>query len=117
MINKKCPKCEKEKPVSLFSKCKTRPDGLRPHCKECRKKESAAYKKTENGHISKMYSSQRCNSKRRGHNMPSYSKEEFKHWLYKNNFQGFYKEWVDSGYLKSESPSCDREPLGLQRRE
>ncbi len=36
-LTKVCHKCGRELPVSEFYKDKTRKDGLRPYCKECRK--------------------------------------------------------------------------------
>lgn len=36
-IRKKCCHCRHVKPITLFSKNQTRPDGLKPTCKECDK--------------------------------------------------------------------------------
>jgi hypothetical protein len=37
METKVCPKCKVEKERIKFNKCKTRKDGLSPHCKDCKK--------------------------------------------------------------------------------
>ena len=39
-----CSKCKIEKSVTLFSKDKSRKDGLKLHCKDCRKIESKIYR-------------------------------------------------------------------------
>ena len=38
METKQCTKCKEVKPVSEFYKDKAKKDGLRPQCKECKKK-------------------------------------------------------------------------------
>ena len=40
---KKCPKCGKELPLSNFSKCSTKKDGLQVYCKDCAKKYNNKY--------------------------------------------------------------------------
>lgn len=41
METKACPKCEQNKPLSLFSKRTKSEDGLQPYCKKCCAKMSA----------------------------------------------------------------------------
>ena len=95
-------------------------DGHLNKCKECVKKDSknnlknrgikysGSYERTEKGVIRVIYKTQKSNSKRRGHNPPTYTKEELKEWLYKNGFKKLYDEWVSSGYDKIKKPSVDR---------
>lgn len=103
-----CLKCEKEKQINdFYSNSKT-------ECKECVKKRVLSnpnaenYDKTEKGVIRVIYKTQKSNSKRRGHEPPSYTKEQLREWLYKNNFKKLYDNWVKSGYKKYKKPSVDR---------
>lgn len=67
------------------------------------------YEKTFIGVIKRMYDSQKSNSKTRGREMPSYSKDEFIEWvLNQPNYKTIYKNWVESNYSKELIPSVDR---------
>lgn len=66
------------------------------------------YYRSKKGFLTHLYSDQKVRSKRRGHSLPSYTKEELKEWLYKNNFNTLYKQWVESGFDKYTKPSVDR---------
>lgn len=82
-------------------------------CKECCKKASReadqfAHDSSEKGVIRVLYKTQKSNSKKRGHEPPTYTKQEFKEWLYANGFKEKYDAWVNSGYDKWMKPSCDR---------
>jgi hypothetical protein len=120
MISKKCFKCGDIKPLIEFYKHKEMKDGHLNKCKECAKldsnsnlknmgiKYSKSYDRTEKGVIRVIYKTQKSNSKRRGHNPPTYTKKELKEWLYKNGFKKLYDEWVANGYNKNKKPSIDR---------
>jgi len=101
MKSKKCSKCKNILQIDNFG---LKNKKYRSECKECRKKE----RQTENGLITSIYSSQKSNSKRRGHLMPEYSKIELIKWLYNNNFKTLYNNWVKSNYNSNLKPSVDR---------
>lgn len=46
---KKCNKCQVEKPLTEYHKCKSNKDGLQSRCKLCVKKGDRKYKKDKNG--------------------------------------------------------------------
>ncbi len=103
---KKCSKCGEVKDLSEFYKHSKR-------CKECCKKASReadqfAKDSTEKGVIRVLYKTQKRHSKARGHPEPSYTKNEFRKWLYDNGYKELYDAWVQSGYDKWKKPSCDR---------
>lgn len=67
------------------------------------------YERSKKGIIAVMYAGQVSNSKKRGHNLPSYTKEWFKTWLQSNpEFHRLYDLWVISNYDKDLKPSVDR---------
>jgi hypothetical protein len=80
-----------------------------PRCKKCAREYAAAYRKTKIGVVTEIYSDQRKNSKRRGHKLPEYTKQELVDWILSQEvFDKLYNDWVNSGYNKMSKPSCDR---------
>ncbi len=68
------------------------------------------YKRTIKGVISVIYSSQKTNSKQRGHKPPTYSKKYLEDWLLNDwLFNLLYANWVNCGYQTDMKPSLDRE--------
>lgn len=107
---KKCFKCDIEKDLKEFYKHEQMIDGHLNKCIECTKKDvkGSSYDRTEKGVIRVIYKTQKANSKKRKMNPPNYTKEEFREWLYNNNFKNIYNKWVEYGYLKEFKPSVDR---------
>jgi len=106
---KKCSKCSKNKKLDEYNKSKKGLYGLKSFCKICDKKIALVYSRTKLGIISRLYSSQKFNSKQRNHNAPSYTNKEFKEYLLDSDkFNKLYKKWCESGYDAKLKPSCDR---------
>jgi hypothetical protein len=106
---KKCKDCGEVKSLSLFY-------GVQNECKECTKKRvrenyqkvGNSYDTTERGVIRVIYKTQRRHSRLRGHDQPSYTKQQLKTWLYENGFSDLYKAWIESGMENLLKPSVDR---------
>ena len=106
---RKCTTCKILKDESNFGKNRTRKDGVRYECKECSNRYSRNVKKTIIGKIKNIYGGQVCHSKSRGHDKPSYTKNELVEYLVSNEeFIKLYQEWVESDYSRGLAPSIDR---------
>lgn len=109
MREKKCKMCNVEKPVSEFHKSKKPKDGLKLECKQCHSIRAKLYSRTKKGLITNIYNHQKLKSKKRGYNLPTYSKQELKDWLFsQNNFHVLFDNWKISGFKKHLIPSVDR---------
>ena len=70
---------------------------------------SRPYERTEKGLCYRIFYHQVKNSKARGHQPPSYTKEELHTWITTQpNFSSLYQTWCDSNYTTDLRPSCDR---------
>lgn len=106
---KVCNKCDLPKDESEFPKRKINKDGLYSYCKTCKSSIGKEYSRTKEGLLTKIYSGQKTNSKVRGNNPPSYSKEVLGKWLFEHpDFEKIYNDWVISGYDSNLTPSIDR---------
>ena len=100
---RKCNKCGVNRSISEYRKRTPKT------CVYCRREIERAYIKTKMGFTSTMYQNQKMCSKHRGHPPPEYSLDELMDWLYSQpNFNDLYNNWVDSGFDRNLTPSCDR---------
>jgi len=76
--------------------------------KEEKKEWAYNYYRSMIGVITRLYGNQKVDSKRRGHPAPEYTKKELIVWMYENDYETVFNEWVDSDYEKMLRPSCDR---------
>ena len=65
-------------------------------------------KQTLKGRLSYMHRKIKERSKYRGHDLPSFSREEFDSFMYENNYFDLWLNWRDSGFSKELVPSVDR---------
>lgn len=106
---KTCTKCKQSKELLNFKKESKSKDGLSYFCKPCAKKMAEKYNNSKKGVVTSIYGSQKRNSKKRGHNQPTYTKQELSEWLLNDwLFNLLYDNWVNCGYIKSMKPSVDR---------
>ena len=106
---KKCSNCDQVKPIEEFNNDKGSKHGKCYHCKICSSERNLKHRRSLKGKVMDIYSSQRHSSKKRGHNPPNYTKEEFFNWLINNEeYLRLYNEWTESGYENLKAPSCDR---------
>lgn len=108
LIEKRCYRCGKIKPLVEFNKNKSKPSGYGDECRECKNELDTQYRRTEVGLISKIYGTQKKSSSRRGHLAPTYSKAQLIDFMYKNNYIELYTAWVFLGYNTNLVPSIDR---------
>lgn len=61
-----------------------------------------------NKFITQAYSSVRYKSKRRGHKLPEFTKDELRDWLFENGLESKWITYLESGLDKNKKPSIDR---------
>lgn len=104
-----CTKCKIDRPIEKYSKRKDRPLGRRSDCKLCEKELRTNHYRSEDGVVTTMWNTQRRNCRDRGHEYPTYTKEEFREWVTsQNSWERLYNEWILSDYDKQMKPSIDR---------
>ena len=104
-----CKKCKEEKELSEFGKRVSNKGGLRYTCKHCESSINIEYNRTKEGKLKTIYDNQVQNSKRRGHETPKYTKQEFvDRFINNEDYLLLYNKWVESGYEKMLCPSFDR---------
>ena len=77
-----CSKCGKEKPKKEFFERKSRKRGYTYKCKSCLKEYKTNWRRTEHGLVRRIYENQIKTSKHRGHNLPAYTFEQLKEWIF-----------------------------------
>jgi len=105
---KECNKCGGLKKLDEFFKQKKHKDGLSYACKKCEEDFHKLYRKTKEGIYTTTYGGQRGRSRKRGHLLPNYTKEELITWMILNGFDELFEAWVNSNYDTNLKPSCDR---------
>ena len=106
---KQCLACKEYKNTAEFTINKAKPDGLDIYCKTCNKQKLKDRQHSRTGLISRIFSNQKTNSKKRGHVLPNYTIQELREWcLSQKIYHTLYEEWVQSDFKKGKSPSCDR---------
>ncbi len=130
MFLKECTRCKESKLVSEFHKHATGKHGVNSKCRACistikrnkrlellkdkewvikeKNRNRDKYYRSKQGFISNKYNKMKSKSKERGHDLPTFSKDEFSEWMYKNGFEELFKRWKSSGYHTDFSPSVDR---------
>ena len=95
-----CNECNVLKPLNEY-------EPGRGKCNDCRKAYKLNYYRTKEGLLKKMFNSQiqRTNKSGMIHN---YSFDEFKNWIYTNNYEELFYNWKESGYKTTLVPSVDR---------
>ncbi len=92
--------------VTICSSCGgDKKDDNDSYCPSCRLES----RRTKSGIVTSIYGSQRSNSRRRGHRMPEYTKQELQDWLFSQTlFHELFDEWTQSGHKSRLRPSVDR---------
>ena len=109
MKQRKCSVCGIVQDITLFGKDKSEIGGRKYACKTCMSKRSFDYQHTKKGMVAVMYSSQRSSSKRRGHDMPTYSLNDLRAWLFSQpDFHVMFDNWKRLDYQRWYKPSIDR---------
>lgn len=108
-MNKTCPQCGTSCELKFFFKNKSKRDGLDTYCKKCATINRKKIYRTKEGLLSNIYNRLKKNSIKRNHEIPSFSKDEFKIWAKsRKNFDELFEDWKMKGYSKMHIPSVDR---------
>ena len=106
---KECSKCKIIKDDSMFGKSKETISGLQSWCKKCKAEARIEKYRTPYGLVSTIYQGQMNRSKKRGHHLPKYSRDELYNWcVEQENFIELFNKWKESCCDKKKSPSIDR---------
>ena len=108
IILKVCSKCKLNKEVSEYNLHSKKKGIPKPYCKSCQKIYDDWYMKSYNGLITTLFKSMKSSTNRRGHSKPTFTKEDFRDWLSKNNYEALYNDWAKSGFDRYKRPSVDR---------
>jgi hypothetical protein len=84
-------------------------DGYRSECKVCVRAKVNARHHTKKGLVTTIYTNQGKSSVKRGHPAPTYTGKELYEWMDNQEvFHNLFTSWVDNGFEKDLTPSCDR---------
>lgn len=109
MKTKVCCKCKKVKDIKSFYKDNSRFDGYYHTCKMCENKRNTLRRQSKHGVVRSMYKGQIYTSKKRGHNLPEYTFEELKSWVFnQQSWNKLYNDWLESNFDINKKPSIDR---------
>jgi len=104
--SKVCTKCNIEQPISEYRVNKGYVENV---CKQCVRDNARDYRRTKDGLIKDIYSHQKQTSKKRGHQLPTYTQDELKDWMYsQEKFHTLYDNWKRLDYQTDYKPSVDR---------
>lgn len=104
-----CSKCKKEITEDKILNRKEGKKKAHSWCYDCVINANYEFNKTKKGVLRTIFYTQILGSKKRGHDKPSYTKDEFiKYGLNNNYFNIIYDRWVALNYDKDEKPSFDR---------
>jgi len=104
-MKKICTKCLKNRKLTKFSKDTNAHDGLTYMCKKCNRDKN----RTKLGLIAQIYNHQKGSSRKRGHPLPAYTKDELQEWLSaQKKFHKLYANWKRLDYHSIYRPSVDR---------
>lgn len=106
---KTCTKCLSTKSLNDFANRAISRDGRTSSCIKCDREKVDLYQKTIAGVVSRIYSHQKETSKKRGHGIPAYTRDELLRFL-RNDwlFNLLFDNWANCGYHKMYRPSVDR---------
>lgn len=109
VLYKKCTKCGETLELSRFYKYNKGYLGTRSICKCCKYLLDVERFRTHKGIIHRIYGNQIKSSKKRGHKLPTYSKNELYAWLITSDmWHQIYNNWVNNNYNLDLTPSIDR---------
>lgn len=107
MSEKQCRSCLGYFPIDGF--CITAHRKRGNYCKGCATIRTRDYFRTAIGLVSRICSNQKKGSVERGFAAPNYSVDELREWMFSQEiYHKLHEEWVESGYEKLKTPSCDR---------
>lgn len=107
MEERECYKCKIIKAKSEFYKREfIKP--FRPICKGCDMYSYYKQNKPLEVYIKSMYNNQKSSARGRNMPIPDYTLEEFKEFLFKNDFEELYDRYLQQGRNKDIAPSVDR---------
>jgi len=90
--------------------CKKIPQNKKSfYCRKCEHSHFLRRYRTKKGLISKIYTSQKQSSVKRGHPLPTYARKQLKEWIINQKlFHSLFKKWEECDFDTDLIPSIDR---------